>query len=132
MAYYLVNWGMTVAMACFLVGYFTRRRNNRWHRILMSTGVFMTVASAVALLMAVHMLHGGDRVAAGFLPAASREAILIHRLVATVTFLAMVGMIWSGMTGRRRGHTIAGRLFMPAFLFVYISGLLIFSNDPSN
>lgn len=128
MAYHLVNWGMTAALACFLIGYYFRRRDLRMHRILMSSGVALTVAAAVALIAAVHLIYGGDREAAGFLPAAEPWVILTHRIVASVTFLAMFVMAWSGATRRRAIHVATARFFLPAFVFVYISGLLIFTN----
>lgn len=119
---------MTLALFLYLSGFYFRRRDLTKHRVLMGLGVFVTVASAVALLVAVHLVHGGDRVAAGFLPAAEPWVILTHRIVATFTFLAMFVMVWSGATRRRRVHVNTARVFLPLFIIVYISGLLIFTN----
>lgn len=119
---------MTAATACFLIGFYFRQRDLRTHRVLMSAGVAITVAAAVALIVTVHFLYGGDREAAGFLPAAEPWVILTHRLVAGVTFLTMFVMAWSGATSRRRIHVATARFFLPAFLFVYLSGLFIFTN----
>ncbi|MCR9144418.1 MAG: hypothetical protein NXI24_19425 [bacterium] len=128
MAYHLVNWGMTLALALYLAGFYFRRRDLAKHRVLMSAGVIVTLASAVALIFAVHVMHGGDREAAGFLAAADEWVILTHRAVASVTFLAMFVMVWSGATRRRKIHVNTARFFLPAFIFVYISGLFIFTN----
>jgi uncharacterized membrane protein YozB (DUF420 family) len=119
---------MTLALILYLAGFYFRRRNLTRHRILMGAGVGMTLAAAVALLFAVHVLHDGDREAAGFLAAADEWVILTHRLIASVTFLMMFVMVWSGATRRRTIHVTTARVFLPLFILVYLSGLFIFTN----
>ncbi len=130
LAYHLVNWGMTLALILYLAGYYFRRRDLNKHRILMAAGVATTVAAAVALIASVHLLHGGDRQAAGFLTAPGVEewVILTHRIVASFSFAAMFVMVWSGVTRRRRIHVLTARFFLPSFILVYLSGLVIFTN----
>ena len=117
---------MTIALVFYLAGFFYRKNVQR-HRILMGTGVLFTIGSAVALLAAVHLMHGGDRVAAGFVARSSEAVVLTHRVVASITFLAMFVMVWSGATRRRALHIAVARFFLPMYIVVYVSGLLIFT-----
>lgn len=120
---------MTVAVLLFGAGYMYRKQDLRRHRVLMGAGVAATLVSAVVLLVSVYVLHGGDREAAGFLPAAPEWVILTHRIVASVTFVLMFVMVWSGATRRRAVHVAAHRWFIPLYLVVYVSGLIVFKNQ---
>jgi hypothetical protein len=128
--YYIVNAGMTVAAALFLVGYFLRIRNNRAHRVIMSSAVAATVLAALALVFAVHFLYGGDRVLAGFIPTVPDWVVLAHRITASIAFTLMLAMAWTGATRRRALHIALHAWFLALFMAVYISGLLIFTNTP--
>lgn len=119
---------MTLALVLYLSGYYFRQRDLMKHRILMGAGVTITILSALALLGAVHLIHGGDRAAAGFIAVADAWVILTHRVIATITFLMMFLMVWSGATRRRRIHVATARFFLPLFIIVYVSGLFIFTN----
>ena len=126
MSYYIVNLGMSLAMALFLAGYAFRRRNNRLHRALMLAAIATTTLTAAALLMAVHVLSGGDFRVAGFFPRAPHWVILAHRIAASVAFLLMFAMAWTGYRRIRLWHVRLHFVFFPLFVLVYISGLLIF------
>jgi uncharacterized membrane protein YozB (DUF420 family) len=119
---------MTVALLFYLAGFYYRRRDLRIHRILMSLGIFSTVAAAVALLVAVRLIHDGDRVAAGFVSAVDEWIVVAHRVVASVTFVLMFVMLGTGIGRRRAIHVATARWFLPLYVIVYISGLLIFKN----
>ena len=132
MTYYAVNAGMTLATVLFLIGYTFRKSDVQKHRILMSSGVGAVLLTAVLLVVSVHLIHNSSMQAAGFFPAAPRMIILIHRLVATVATVLMLLMLWSGATRRREFHIKTHRLFIPFYLVVYVSGLVIFSNTPNS
>ncbi len=121
---------MTAAAVLFSVGYALRKRNNRAHRIVMSAAVATTLLAALALVFAVHFLFGGDRTLAGFIPVAPDWVVLAHRITASVAFLLMLVMAWSGATRRRGLHVALHAWFLALFMVVYISGLLIFTNTP--
>ncbi len=129
MTYHLVNWGMTVAVLFFGVGYAYRKKDLRLHRLFMASGVGLTLLGALVLLVSVYVIHGGDREAAGFLPAAPNWVILTHRIIASVTFVTMFVMVWSGATRRRSLHVTLHRWFIPLYLVVYVSGLIVFKNN---
>jgi len=125
-AHFLVDLGMTVSVLLFGTGYVFRRKNNRLHRILNGLGMACNLASAVVLLVAVHAIYGGDARAAGFVPGVPGWVILSHRILATVTLLMMLAMGWTGIRRNRTLHIAIHRFFIPSYLIVYISGLLIF------
>ena len=119
---------MTISMALFLAGYAIRRRSLKWHRLLMTAGVLGTLLGAVALILAVYMLHSGDREAAGFVAVYPAWVTTTHRIIAAVAFVLMFVMLWSGATRRRRLHVSTHYVFLPLYIIVYLSGLLIFTN----
>ncbi len=128
MTYFAVNAGMTLAALCLGIGYALRGDTAR-HRRWMIAGVSLVALSAVVLLVVVYGFHGGDAAAAGFHPSVPPPAILAHRILAGVTFLLMLAMLFTGLRRLRRWHIALHRVFTPLFILVYCSGLLFFSNE---
>ncbi len=124
----VVNAGMTLSVVLFLSGYFYRKRNNRLHRILMGSAVAANLLSAVFLVFSVHVLYAGSMIAAGFQPVFSPPVVLTHRIVASLTALLMLVQAWSGITRRIALHRRLHFVFLPLYLGVYVSGLIIFQS----
>jgi hypothetical protein len=80
----------------------------------------------------VHAFHEGDFVLAGFYPTVPPWAVLVHRITATLTALLMVAQTVTGILRMRTWHIRLHRIFLPAYLVIYISGLLIFTNHPTS
>ena len=129
MTYWLVNVGMTLSVVAFGIGFYFRK-TERQHRLGRSLGVGICVATALSLVVSVHGFHEGDFVLAGFYPVVPDWAILVHRITATLTALLMVAQTITGVLRKRTWHIRLQRVFIPAYLIIYISGLLIFTNHP--
>ena len=129
MTYWLVNIGMTMSVVSFTVGFYFRKQTGK-HRIWMSLGILFNLVTAIGLVVSVHLFHGGDFVAAGFYPVVPPWAILCHRILATLTVLLMLAQAFTGIIRNRKWHLRIQRLFVPLYLIIYVSGLLIFTNHP--
>lgn len=129
MVYWTVNVGMSLSVVAFCIGYYYRKQTDR-HRLFMSLGVGLTLLTAVFLVVAVHAFHGGDFRSAGFYPTVPPWAVLTHRVVATVAALLMLAQAYTGIRRKRVWHLRIRNLFIPFYLIIYVSGLLIFTNHP--
>lgn len=126
----VVKLVMSLATACYALGYAARERDNRLHRRLMAAGFVLTLAIAVVLIVGVHGFHAGYRPAywlvRGLGTEGRAQALLIaHRVLATVTLLTVCAQVYSGW----RRLPLHRRLFPYAiglWLLSYVTGMFIF------
>jgi uncharacterized membrane protein YozB (DUF420 family) len=95
----------------------------------MAAGFFLTVAVALVLVAGVRAF-GATYGPADWLVAAlgnpgARGVLLLHRALATLTFLVLLAQVISGWR-RHRLHRRLARLLVPLWLLSYGSGLVIF------
>ncbi len=127
MTYALVSGGMTLSVVFFALGYYFRKTSTPRHRAFMTAGVAANLISAVILVVSIHAFHGSDMRAAGFVPIVPPAAVLAHRLIAVVATVVMFAMVWTGVKGKRDLHIKLHRIFIPLYLVVYVSGMVIFT-----
>ncbi len=121
----LVNTGMTISVIFFTLGYIFRKRL-KLHRPFMIMGIASNLISALILLVSVYVFHGGDRVAAGFIPVVSPFWILVHRFLASTAFVLMFAMAYTGLRHDRLRHVRLHYIFIVLYLVVYLTGLFFF------
>lgn len=129
MVYYLVNIGMTLSVLFFGLGYW-KRKDVDLHRRWMVLGVLANLATAVLLVVTVHLFSGGDMVSAGFHPTVADHWVLTHRILAVLAALLMIAMAVTGAMRKRKIHVTMHYIFIPLYLVVYISGLFMFEAGP--
>ncbi len=128
---FAVKAAMTLATLCFAVGYAARQRDNRLHRRVMLAGFAFTLSIAVILVVGVHGFGAGYRPAYWLVRAAggperAQWVLIVHRILASVTLLALVAQVVSGL----RRDPLHGRLYpytIGLWLLAYVSGMFIFT-----
>lgn len=126
MPLYLIHTGMTLSILCFYGGYSLRLSNNKWHRILNSTGIFFNLISAAYLLFGKYISGGIDSL--GIEPIVPSWGVHVHRFFAAISLLLMLAMGFTGYTRKRELHKKLHYTFLTMYTIIYISGLLIFKN----
>lgn len=110
---------MGISTVLLWMGYFTRHRT-AIHQMLGILAVTISMAGAVHLVVGVHLL-GREIECRAPLWAAG-----IHRMAATVVFLMMLMMAYTGLRGNRAWHIRWHKRFLLAYTMVYLSGVLLF------
>ena len=121
---YLINAGMTLSLLCFYLGYYFRISNNSLHRKINITGVVLNLATAIFLLAHKYLFDGIE--AAGIFPTVPNTVIQVHRFFASVSFVLMLVMAYTGITKKAETHKKLHIFFLPLYTIVFISGLFIF------
>ncbi|WCL49862.1 DUF420 domain-containing protein [Leptospira sp. GIMC2001] len=124
MSLYLIHFGMTLSVICFAIGYYFRKSDNRIHRIFNSIGVLFNLSTAVYLLVMKYLMGGIEE--NGIVPNVDPWIILTHRIFAATALIMMLVMAYTGMTRKSEIHKRIHIFFIPLYLVVYISGLVIF------
>jgi len=123
--YWWVTGGMTATLILFGRGWLLRREERR-HRRFMTAGIVLNLMTALLLVGSIYGFHDGDAGRAGFLSCYASIWTVSHRLLATLTAVLMLLL---GLTGYWRRGNIHRRLqvfFIPLYLIVYFSGLVLF------
>ena len=121
---YLINAGMTLSLLCFYLGYYFRTSNNSLHRKINVAGVVLNLATAIFLLAHKYLFDGIE--AAGIFPTVPNTVIQVHRFFASVSFVLMLVMAYTGITKKAETHKKLHIFFLPLYTIVFISGLFIF------
>ena len=125
MSLLIINLGMLISLICFYTGFFYRKKNRTIHKNLGLTGLGISLLSALYLLTGKYL--GGGISSMGIVSSFPKEIILTHRIFAGAAFLLMLGMGYTGITGKRDLHIRMHYIFLPLYTVVYISGCIIFS-----
>ncbi|MBE7438236.1 MAG: hypothetical protein HS115_07235 [Spirochaetales bacterium] len=123
--YWWVTGGMTVTLLLFARGW-QMRGEEVSHRRWMTAGVMVNLLSALLLVGSIYGYYEGDAVRAGFLSCFHPAFSIAHRLLAGMAALLMLAQ---GLTGYLRAgsiHRTLQRFFIPLYLIVYFSGLVLF------
>jgi uncharacterized membrane protein YozB (DUF420 family) len=121
---------MSAATLAYALGYWLRHRDNLWHRRLMALGFVFTLAIAVVLVAGVH-LYGATYGPADWLVQAlggdrpARVVLIVHRGLATLTFLLLAAQVYTGWRRLPLHHRLH-RAVVPLWLLSYVSGMFIF------
>ena len=121
---FLIHGLMTASVVSFYLGYSSRYKNNKLHRLSNTIGVLFNLTAAIYLLYMKYMLGGVE--ANGIFPAVPRQIIDIHRFFAAIALVLMLVMAYSGYAKKRVLHRKLHYVFLPLYTIVYISGLFIF------
>ena len=124
MSLYLIHLGMTISVICFAIGYYFRTSHNKVHRIVNTIGVLFNLATAVYLLVIKYLMGGIEE--NGIVPNVDDWIILTHRIFAATALILMLVMAYTGITRKAEIHKKLHIFFIPLYLVVYISGLVIF------
>ena len=121
---------MSAATLCYLVGFLQRTRNNALHRKLMATGFALTLFIAVVLVIGVQIFGAGYSPAGWLVDAAggmdgALSVLIAHRVLATVTLLALIAQVISGIRRLPLHHRMY-KAAIPLWLITYVSGMVIF------
>ena len=122
----MIHTGMSFSVFSFFIAYIYRKKDLKLHIIFNSAGVFFNLSSAIYLLLIKYWLGGLEK--ARIYPNAPAGMIQFHRLVAGITLILMLGMAVTGIKRFRKIHKGLHFIFIPLYLFVYISGLFIFTS----
>lgn len=120
----------TAATLCYFIGFLMRIRNNDLHRKLMALGFVLTLFIAVVLLVGVYGFSATYAPAGWLIDVAGGEAggrtvLLVHRGVASLTFVVLIVQIASGML-RLPLHKRLYTTVISLWLISYVSGLVVF------
>ena len=120
---------MSLATLCYAFGYALRHRDNPLHRKVMTGGFVLTIAIAVVLVVGVQVFGATYRPAFWLVEWAGEgrayTVLLVHRAIATLTFLLLVTQVISGV----RRLPLHSRLYpftILAWIISYVSGMFIF------
>jgi uncharacterized membrane protein YozB (DUF420 family) len=120
---------MSLATLCYAFGYALRHRNNALHRRIMAGGFVLTIAIAVVLVVGVHFFGASYRPAFWLVEslgeARAHTVLLIHRAIATLTFLLLALQAISGAR-RLPLHSKLYPFTILTWIISYISGMFIF------
>jgi len=124
-----VNAALNFVSACLLVaGYVAvRRRNYALHWRLMVAAV---VSSALFLVsyIAYHSFHGDTKfVATGVVRPIYFFILISHILLSVVVVPMVLGSFYLSLSGKLRGHRLLSRWTLPVWLYVSVTGVLIFA-----
>jgi uncharacterized membrane protein YozB (DUF420 family) len=120
---------MSLATLCFAFGYALRHRNNLAHRKIMAAGFVLTIAIALVLVVGVQAFGATYRPAFWLVEwlgdARAHIVLLVHRAIATVTFLLLAAQVVSGI----RRIPLHNRIYpftILTWIISYVSGMFIF------
>jgi hypothetical protein len=122
----LINGLMSLSLFCFYLGYYFRKRNNSFHRIANTFGIFFNLSAAAYLLAIKYAFGGVDGF--GIYPTVDRLIIDVHRFFAACALILMLIMAYTGYTKKRNLHVKLHFVFLPLYTIVYISGLFLFKS----
>ena len=127
-----VNAGLnTLATVLLVVGYvLIRRRQERLHQWTMLACFAVSVVFLTCYLTYHFNIPGGSKKFPSYPPPLVRFSyygiLLTHVvLAATVPFLA-IATIWLGLADRRRWHVALARWTFPIWLYVSVTGVIVY------
>ena len=126
MSLIFINSGMTLSIICFYLGYSQRMRNNLFHRIFNSVGIFFNLSTAVYLLLGKYAMGGVESM--GIEAIVPPWAVHVHRFFAAISLILMLGMGYTGFMKKIEIHKKLHMSFLVLYSIIYISGMIIFRN----
>lgn len=124
-----VNACLNAASACFLVAGFWMIRQGRvnLHRALMSCALALSAAFLVTYIVH-HYAHGDTKFTGVGLARPVYFFVLISHVLLTVVALPLIlTTVFLALTGRFRSHKRIARWTLPLWLYISVTGVLIFA-----
>jgi uncharacterized membrane protein YozB (DUF420 family) len=120
---------MTLATLCFAVGYASRQRDNRLHRLMMMAGFVLTLTGAVMLAAGIYAFGESSKAAywlvrASGAPERAHWVLVAHRVIAVATLAVLIAQVATGL----RRDPLHGRLYpytIGLWLFTFVAGMFI-------
>jgi putative membrane protein len=124
----VVNASMNaVAAAAQVMGYFAiRAKRQNLHRALMLTAFAASTLFFIGYL-AYHFVHGDTRYPEGAPYKGPYIALLVTHVVASIALVPMVLVtLFNALRGRFAAHRKLARFTLPVWLYVSVTGVLVF------